>query len=134
MITAFIAELDTASRSLTWVNAGHNPPLLVRKGGVVEQLEDGGLPLGAFIASRYKSGRTELQTGDALYIYTDGVIEALNESGAEYSEDRLIRLVTALRETDAAASLKQIIESVDRFAGATPQYDDITCLVLRVLS
>ena len=132
LITAFIAELDIATRCLTWVNAGHNPPLLVRSGGPLQHLEEGGLPLGAFTMSRYQNGSTELQSGDALYIYTDGVIEALNESGGEYGEDRLARQVSALGTTGAAASLRQIFESVDRFAGATPQYDDITCLVLRV--
>jgi serine phosphatase RsbU (regulator of sigma subunit) len=132
LITAFLAELETSTRSLTWVNAGHNPPILVRSGGALEHLEDGGLPLGAFTASRYESGRTELRPGDALYIYTDGVIEAVDESGAEYGEERLARQLTALGTTGAAASLSRIFESVDRFAGAAPQYDDITCLVLRV--
>ncbi|MGB7761150.1 MAG: PP2C family protein-serine/threonine phosphatase [Bryobacteraceae bacterium] len=132
LTTAFIAELDTSARSLTWVNAGHNPPILLRRGGAIEHLEDGGLPLGAFPASRYESGFTELRSGDALYIYTDGVVEALNEAGAEYGEDRLARQVAALGTSDAAASLSRIFESVDRFAGAVPQYDDITCLVLRV--
>ena len=133
LITAFVAELDTATRALTWVNAGHNPPILLRSGGALEHLEEGGLPLGAFTGSRYESGQTELGGGDTLYIYTDGVVEALDESGAEYGEDRLAREVAALGTTGAAASLRRIFESVDRFAGATPQYDDITCLVLRVL-
>jgi sigma-B regulation protein RsbU (phosphoserine phosphatase) len=132
LITAFIAELDTATRALTWVNAGHNAPILRRSGGVLEHLEEGGLPLGAFTASRYESGHAELHPGDALYIYTDGVVEALNESGAEYGGDRLASQVAALGTTDAASSLSRIFASVDQFAGATPQYDDITCLVLRV--
>jgi len=132
LITAFLAELEIATRSLTWVNAGHNPPILVRSGGALEHLEDGGLPLGAFTASRYESGCSELRPGDALYIYTDGVIEAVDESGAEYGEDRFERQLAALGTTGAAASLSRIFESVDRFAGAAPQYDDITCLVLRV--
>jgi fumarate reductase subunit D len=132
LITAFIAELDPSTRSLSWVNAGHNPPFLLRSGGALEHLEEGGLPLGAFPSSSYQSGRTELRSGDALYIYTDGVVEALDESGAEYGEDRLAREVAAFGTADAAASLRRIFESVDRFAGATPQYDDITCLVLRV--
>jgi sigma-B regulation protein RsbU (phosphoserine phosphatase) len=132
LITAFLAELDVSTRALAWVNAGHNPPLLLRSGGALERLEEGGLPLGAFTGSRYESGRAELRTGDALYIYTDGVVEALDESGAEYGEDRLARLAATLETTDAAASLSRIFESVDRFAGAVPQYDDITCLVLRV--
>ena len=132
LITAFIAELDTSTRSLTWVNAGHNPPILLRGSGALDHLEEGGLPLGAFPGSRYESGRTELRPGDALYIYTDGVIEALDESGAEYGEYRLASEVAALGTTDAEASLRRVFESVDRFAGAVPQYDDITCLVLRV--
>jgi phosphoserine phosphatase RsbU/P len=132
LITAFIAELDTATRSLSWVNAGHNAPILVRSGGALEHLEEGGLPLGAFVASRYESGSTQLHPRDVLYIYTDGVIEALNESGAEYGEERLARQVVAFGATSATASLRQLFESVDRFAGTAPQYDDITCLILRV--
>jgi sigma-B regulation protein RsbU (phosphoserine phosphatase) len=132
LITAFIAELDTSTHSLGWVNAGHNPPILLRNTGAVEHLEAGGIPLGAFSLSPYKSGHTELRPGDALYIYTDGVIEALDESGAEYGEDRLAKLVAALTTANAATSLSRIFESVDRFAGAVPQYDDITCLVMRV--
>src|SRR5450432_2312140 len=132
LITAFIAELDTATRSLIWVNAGHNPPILLRSGGALEYLKEGGLPLGAFTVSQYECGRTELRSGDALWIYTDGVIEAMDESGAEYGEDRLAKQVAALGTTGAAASLSRIFESVDRFAAAVPQYDDITCLVLRV--
>jgi sigma-B regulation protein RsbU (phosphoserine phosphatase) len=132
LITAFIAELDTTTRSLTWVNAGHNPPILLRSGGALEYLKDGGVPLGAFTASRYESGSTELRSGDALFVYTDGVIEAMDESGAEYGDDRLAKLVAALGTADAAASLSRILESVDRYAAAVPQYDDITCLVLRV--
>jgi sigma-B regulation protein RsbU (phosphoserine phosphatase) len=131
LITAFIAEMDISTRSLTWVNAGHNPPILLRSGGAIEHLEEGGLPLGAFAESQYESGRTEMRSGDALYIYTDGVVEALDESGAEYGEDRLERQVAALGSADAAASLSRIFESVDRFAGAVPQYDDITCLVVK---
>lgn len=132
MITAFIAELDIATRALTWVNAGHNPPILLRSSGTIEHMEEGGLPLGAFTASQYESGCTELRPGDALFIYTDGVVEAQDASGAEYGEARLAREVAALGNTDAAASLRRVFESVDRFAGAAPQYDDITCLVLRI--
>ncbi len=132
LITAFIAELDTATRALTWVNAGQNPPVLFRTGGALEYLKEGGIPLGAFPGARYESGRTELRSGDGLFIYTDGVNEALDASGAEYGDDRLAREVAALGSTGAAASLRRIFESVNRFAAAVPQYDDITCLVLRV--
>jgi sigma-B regulation protein RsbU (phosphoserine phosphatase) len=132
MITAFIGELDIGTRMLTWVNAGHNPPVLVRGDGTLEKLTGSGLPLGAFTISRYESRSTQLEPGSALYVYTDGVIEAVDETGAEYGEQRLVRLVSGLRGLDAAGSLKTILDSVDRFAGAVAQYDDITCLVLRV--
>ncbi len=130
--TAFIAELDIPSRTLEWVNAGHNPPLLVRQNGSIDRLADGGLPLGAFAFSQYTSGCNHLQAGDSLYIYTDGVVEAVNESGAEFGEDRLAREVSALRTPNAVANLRRIFDSVDRFAGPAPQYDDITCLVVCV--
>ncbi|MEO8663261.1 MAG: PP2C family protein-serine/threonine phosphatase [Bryobacteraceae bacterium] len=130
--TAFIAELDLPSRTLEWVNAGHNPPLLVRQSGSIDRLEDGGLPLGAFAFSQYRSGCIQLQSSDSLYIYTDGVVEAVNESGEEFSEERLANEVAALKTTNAASNLRRIFDSVDRFAGAAPQYDDITCLVLCV--
>lgn len=132
LITAFIAELDLATRSLVWVNAGHNPPILRKSGGTIEYLKDGGLPLGAFTASRYESGRSELGSGDLLCIYTDGVVEAMDDSGAEYGDDRLARQVGALGTQDAAACLRDIFTSVDRFAEGVPQYDDITGLILRV--
>jgi sigma-B regulation protein RsbU (phosphoserine phosphatase) len=131
LITAFIAELDLETRALTWVNAGHNPPILYRSSGI-EYLKEGGLPLGAFKGAPYQSGQSVLRPGDGLYIYTDGVIEALDESGAEYGDDRLAGQIGVLREAGAATSLNRIFESVDGFAGATPQYDDITCLVMRV--
>jgi len=132
LITAFIAELDTSTRSLTWVNAGHNPPMLLRSGGAVEYLREGGIPLGALAASSYESGQTDLRPGDGLFVYTDGVIEAMDDSGAEYGEERLSREIVALGSASAAASLKRIFESVNHYAAAVPQYDDITCLVLRV--
>jgi len=134
LITAFIAELDPATRFLNWVNAGQNPPILRRNAGALEYLREGGVPLGAFPASRYESGRTELGGGDTLLIYTDGVIEAMDESGGEYGEERLAGEVGALGSAGAAASLRRIFDSVNRFAAAVPQYDDITCLVLRVAS
>jgi serine phosphatase RsbU (regulator of sigma subunit) len=132
LITAFIAELDTSARSLTWVNAGHNPPILRRRGGAIEYLKEGGIPLGAIAGARYESGSSELHAGEVLYIYTDGVVEAMDETGAEYGDERLAKLVAGLGTSGAAASLSRIFESVEHFAGATPQYDDITCLVMGV--
>jgi len=130
--TAFLAELDLDTRALTYVSAGHNPPVLRRAAGTVERLEAGGLPLGIRTAASYESGSSDFKPGDLLAIFTDGVIEAENEGGDEYGENRLLGLLAAtVPGESAAATLTRLMTSVDTFVGATRQHDDITCLILR---
>jgi len=131
-ITCFAAELDVESRALTWVSAGHNPPLIVRASGKVEKLAQGGLPLGMFPAARYEAGHGELQHGDWLVIYTDGVTEANDTTDAEFGDARLEKLAQGFGKTPAAECMKRLFTAVDAFAGTAPQADDITCLLLRV--
>jgi sigma-B regulation protein RsbU (phosphoserine phosphatase) len=131
-ITCFAAELDVESRALTWVSAGHNPPLVVRADGKVEWLAQGGLPLGMFPGARYESGRGELRAGDRLLIYTDGVTEASDPADAEFGGARLEKLAVGFGDATAAECLRRVFVAVDAFAGTAPQSDDITCLVLRV--
>jgi len=129
--TAFLAELDLDTRALTYVSAGHNPPVLRRASGAVERLEAGGLPLGIKANASYESGASALKPGDLLVIFTDGVVEAENEAGDEYGEDRMLGLLAAtVPGESAAATLNRLMSSVDTFVGATRQHDDITCLVL----
>jgi phosphoserine phosphatase RsbU/P len=130
--TAFIAEWDTALNTLTYINAGHNAPVLKRASGAVERLEAGGLPLGIMPAGGYQQGETVLRSGDLLVVFTDGVIEAENESEAEFGESRLLACVSAMRPASAAVALHSIISSVDTFVGSTRQHDDITSLILLV--
>jgi len=154
--TALLAELDPATRALTYINAGHNPPVLRHVSGSFERLEAGGLPLGIEPEAAYESGSVTLAPGDLLVIFTDGVIEAINEDGQEFGEGLLLELLRAspgglgvasargksasgmtsqsAGETfvpSAAATLDELMAAVERFAGATRQHDDITCLVLR---
>ena len=131
-VTAFLGELDPLSHDFTWVNAGHNQPLLVRVDGAVEHLAEGGLPLGMFAGTSYQCGQTRLRDGDALYIYTDGVTETVDDHGEEFGDSRLENLVTGMRGLSAGESLRRLFSSVARFAGEASQSDDITCLVLRV--
>jgi len=131
-VTTFLGELDPVTHDFTWVNAGHNPPLLVRVDGTIERLVDGGLPLGMFAEARYQCGRDRLHAGDTLYIYTDGVTEAVDDHGAEYGDSRLERLAVTMAGLNAAESLSRLFTSVGQFTGAAPQSDDITCLILRV--
>jgi sigma-B regulation protein RsbU (phosphoserine phosphatase) len=128
--TAFFAEADRASNKLTFVSAGHNPPILLRSTGEMERLEIGGLPLGIRPEAAYDAGETALAAGDLLVIFTDGVIDAEDEHGQEYGEERLITELKTAPHGCAAEVLHRIMGSVDAFVGATRQHDDITCLVL----
>lgn len=130
--TAFVAELDIASRTLTYTNAGHNAPIVRRRSGAIERLEEGGVPLGVIAATRYDQGEVVLESGDVLIIFTDGVIEAENERQEEFGEPRLLALVDYMQPASAARALENIITSVDGFVGHTRQHDDITALVLLV--
>lgn len=131
--TAFLAELDPASRALTYVNAGHNAPVLRRASGQIERLEAGGLPLGIMDGARHDYGDTMLNSGELLVIFTDGVVEAENAAGEEYGETRLLQLLGSSPGSGAQEDLNRLMASVDSFVGAARQHDDITCLVLRCL-
>lgn len=134
--TAFLAEFDLATRKLTYVNAGHNQPMLVRSAGTarepggVERLGEGGLPLGIMRNVRYQSGETALASGDRLVIFTDGTVEAENAVADEFGEGRLLSELQAGRDSRAAEALKRLMMSIDTFVGLAPQHDDITCLIL----
>ncbi len=135
--TAFIAEIDPATREMRYVNAGHNDPILRRASGQIERLSTGGPPFGLPLFTPeevpYQSGRVLLQPGDLLFIFTDGVVEAVNESEEEYSERRLLPcLQIAPADASAAEVLRRVMLDVNTFVGHVRQHDDITCLVLRV--
>jgi phosphoserine phosphatase RsbU/P len=129
--TAVLGEYNTASRRLTYVNAGHNAPILRRANGAVETLEAGGLPLGIRLDRLYETSSLELRSGDALIFFTDGVVEAFNESGEEFGNERWLNAIRSLPDWDASQTLQFLMKRVDEFAGATRQSDDITCLVFR---
>jgi sigma-B regulation protein RsbU (phosphoserine phosphatase) len=129
--TAFIAEFDPASRRLTYVNAGHNDPILRRQSGVIERLGTGGLPLGIMKDAIYLSGEVVMQTGDWLATFTDGVIEAENNVQEEYGEHRFITMLNSGVMRTPAMLLNTIMVDLDRFVGDASQHDDITCILLR---
>src|SRR2546421_755668 len=129
--TAVLGEYNVASRTLTYVNAGHNAPILRRANGAVETLEVGGVPLGIRSAANYETASLELKPGDALIFFTDGVVEAFNESGEEFGNERWLSAIRGLPDWDASQTLQFLMKRVDEFVGATRQSDDITCLVFR---
>jgi len=129
--TTFLAEYNPATRSLTYVNAGHNAPILRRQSGVIERLETGGIPLGIQENVPYESGTVTLQSGDWLVIFTDGVIEAENNRAEEYEESRLLAMLHANTMVAPQMLLTSIMIDLDRFVGDAPQHDDVTLMLLR---
>lgn len=129
--TAFFAEFNPGNRTFTYVNAGHNYPVLCRASGAVERLETGGLPLGIGAGARYAPGSAALNSGDLLVIFTDGVVEAVNDRDEEFGEPRLLQLLSARPPGGASDQLKRLMSAVDTFVGPARQHDDITYLLLQ---
>lgn len=131
-ITAFFALYDPETHVLRYVNAGHNPPYIVREDGSVDELTDGGLILGVMKGMAYDEGETTLAPGDVLAMFSDGVTEAMGDAQEEYGEDRLIDVLRATRNTPAATVVERVQADVDAFTGPVAQrYDDFTLVVLR---
>lgn len=130
-ITAFFALLDPTASSLSYVNAGHNPPLLF-VGTEVQQLTSGGVILGIMPSIiPYQVGTATMSTGDLLLLYTDGVSEAFNAGLEEYGEARLKALFTGDCVISAAQAVERLREDVFAFTGEARQSDDITIVALR---
>ncbi len=130
-VTLFYAELDPESGALSFLNAGHNPPLIVHSAGTVEQLASGGLPLGIKPDAEYREGRTQLQPGDVLVVYSDGVTEAVSPTGEEFGATRLYEVVARNVEASAAGIRDRIESSLTKFAQGTSAADDITLVIVK---
>ncbi len=130
-VSFFYGELEGATGRLTYVNAGHNPPVLVRGDGRVERLEPSGVILGVFTGAAYGQCEVALGRGDLLVAFSDGVTETHNEGGEEFGEPRLIGLLCERREAGAPEVQGLVQESLKTFAGREPQYDDVTLIVVR---
>jgi phosphoserine phosphatase RsbU/P len=129
--TAFLAELNPGNGDLSYLCAGHNPPILKRGDGTIERLKSDNIPLGIELKENYKSGYTRIEPLDLLVIYTDGVTEARDEGRNEFGEARLLSIVQLTGQDRAALTLSNIMRTLDEFVGAAPQHDDITCMIVR---
>ena len=130
-VTFFIAALDPPSGRLAYVNAGHNPPLLVRADGRTEKLTEGGMVLGLFEPVPYAEGAVELLRGDVLVVYSDGVTETWNPAGDEFGEEGLVALAVRGRALGPAALQDEILRELERFAAGAKATDDRTIIVLK---
>lgn len=129
--TAVIAEYDPVTRTVEYVNAGHNAPVLRRKNGGIERLLSSSLPFGISATHNFSASVVQLQPGDTLVLFTDGVVEAFNSAGEEYSDGRWLHAILSSPQLSAQDTLHRLMKSVEDFVGNTRQSDDITCLVLQ---
>jgi len=130
-VTMFYGEFNCDSGSFCFCNAGHNYPFIIRNNDDIEYLQDGGLLLGAFAGSQYKIARTQINKGDVLIIYTDGLTEAFNESGEEYGEKRLIKTVKDARLKSAQFICGHMIKNIRQYAVDSTDSDDMTVVVIK---
>jgi sigma-B regulation protein RsbU (phosphoserine phosphatase) len=128
-ITCFYSELDIAARKLTFTNAGHNPPMLMREDGECIRLEEGGRVIGAFCDSTFTQQEIQLYEGDKLLLFTDGVTEARNADGEEFGEQRLLDCLRSYAGCNAAELRTLILNDVTAFCHSNFD-DDATLMVL----
>jgi serine phosphatase RsbU (regulator of sigma subunit) len=128
--TLFMGLLDPESGSLTYVNGGHEPPFLIRDGQPPVFLKTTGLAVGALPGSPYRIEAARIHPGDTLFLYTDGVTDAVDGAGAHFSRERLLRLVTA-EASGARALAETVVSEVKRHLAAGPIADDMTLVAIR---
>jgi len=130
-VTAVYAVLDMNTNELTYVNAGHNPPLWVKRDGSVERLTRTAIALGVVMGEPVNQRTIHLEAGDNLLLYTDGLTESFNHEGAFYGEERLLESLLS----DQCGSANELLDVVEKFlldfVQDMPPADDLTMLVLR---
>jgi len=133
--TLFYAAYDPGSRLLSYVNAGHNPPVILRKsktGCAVFRLENGG-PVIGLLRERYQQQSFALEPGDLIVLFTDGISESMNARDEEWGEERLIEFAKTCQGLPALEALTKIMGAAEAFANGASQHDDMTLVVLRIL-
>lgn len=129
--TFFYSEYEAGERKLRYVNAGHNPPMLFRCAELM-RLETGGPVVGMFRGSQYQEAEVQLQAGDVIVMFTDGISESMNAADGEWGEEALAGAARESLGRPAAETIARIMEAADQFAAGAPQHDDMTLVVMRV--
>jgi sigma-B regulation protein RsbU (phosphoserine phosphatase) len=130
-VTLFIAELDPATGTLRYINAGHNPPLIGRANGAIEQLSSGGFPLGILPMAEFDVGETQLGRGEGLIVYSDGVSEANNILEEEFGLDRLAEVIRRNLSASASGLRDKVESALSAFTQTAPANDDITLVIVK---
>ena len=132
-VTAFYGILDAPNRTLAYSNAGHNPPLLMNTDGTAHFEERGGVPLGMFRDSRYYEYFATIEPGQLLVLYTDGVTDAMNQSGEDYGRQRLVEAVRQAQQLSARDLIDSIQQDVMKWTDGRGSHDDVTFFVVKAL-
>jgi sigma-B regulation protein RsbU (phosphoserine phosphatase) len=131
-ITFFWGILNPTTREFRYVNAGHNLPFLMRSDGSIDRLGEGGIILGVLQSGvAYREGSTSLHPGDTLLMFTDGISEAMDKNGIDYTEERIHTFLFEIRNHTASEMIEAIREEISKYTSGAPQSDDITLLVLK---
>ena len=130
-VTAFIAQMDCDRGALTYCNAGHFPPILLRQDEEICLLETGGPLLGALESAEFQSGELTLEPGDTLVVYSDGVVECCNPEGEEFGLDRLIAALPGAKQHTAQGTLMMLLAAVQEFANGYPMSDDMILTLIQ---
>ena len=131
-VTLFYGVIDNETRTLTYVNAGHNPPLVLRKKtGEIEELNLTGIAVGALDDAEYTQVVLQLSPSDVIVLYTDGITEAINDREEMFDVPRFIEIIRKNGDSSAQEIVDEIIRSVFAFTGSQPQFDDITLMVVK---
>jgi sigma-B regulation protein RsbU (phosphoserine phosphatase) len=130
-ITFFLAVVDRRTSEISYVNAGHNPPFVSRRSGGFEALASSGFPLGMFPGADYERGSIRLAEGDFAVLFTDGIPEARDAEGNEFTEDRLRGFVAARRDLPAAGLCREVLGAAQAYSCAAQPCDDITLVVIK---
>jgi len=129
-VSFFYGVLDSDSHQLTYCNAGHNPPILVRKDGTVNELSSSGAVLGQFLSWPYGQNELHFDRGDTLLLFTDGIVEACNQQEEAFGEERLVQFTRELMNATAYSIQAALSQAISNHCGGQFQ-DDATLIVLQ---
>jgi serine phosphatase RsbU (regulator of sigma subunit) len=132
--TLFCSVLDLKTGVLSYCSCGHHSPLILRSGNRVEKISTFNLPLGVQEKAKYKTNSLILEPGDRMFLFTDGFVDAINNEEARFGDERLHEVVETLRALPSQDFVRDLMKSVDNFAGSAPQFDDLTALLATVVA
>ena len=133
-ITFFYSELNNKTGEFKYINAGHNPPLVIDKKGKIQRLESCGLCLGMFPSTSYEASKVTLDVGDKAILFTDGITESRNKDNKDFDEEGLIKLIQKHSKLSAKKLLEKINEEVDSFISGAERMDDMTIVIIQKVS